>query len=415
VFEPRPFGFSRRRTGSDQNIRNTVRRDRIPRRYSGSYHPRTPKVRASSRESPNRSTPRRRTTGSSSVPPSIYGGKQTALSSSAMQFEDANSEDDELSRRMKELLGEDGEDLQSKDRMNMFSPSESMVQKRIKRAEERKARKREAAILEARQRRLTRRWPKKALIAPLEPVWDAKVDRLVSQLASASESTVISQTLKGIDLNALAFRRLLGKGSWLSDESINAYIEFAVEAGNEAIATDMSIIGEKPSTLPKIIAHNSFFWPKLTTHGPASTIRLMKRMKVEGSSLLEVDTILVPVNLNSHWTLIVVRPVARTIEYLDSLGGSHHKFVYHMKEWLKTILGKAYIDSEWTVLATKCAIQSNGYDCGVFLCTNALCVIFGLDTWCYKGHDMTQQRKNIAAVLLNRGFQGAFAWEGNGI
>jgi sentrin-specific protease 1 len=420
VFEPQPFGFSRRRAGSEESSRNALSPDRIPRRFSGSDYPRTPDVRVSPRETPSQSTRGRRTTDSSSVPPIIHSSHRNQLSKSETTSEDVKSkdlksDDDELSRRMRELLGEDSGGLESKDRLHMFTPSESMMQKRMKRAEERKARQREAAISEAKQRRLHRRWPKKDLIAPLEPEWEARVNKVISDMASTPPDWVITKNLAGIGLPSQDFGRLLGRGQWLNDEVINAYIEWVAKAGNESIATDMKIIGEKPSTVPKIIALNSFFYEKVTAEGPGSTVRLMRRMKAPGPSLLEVDTLLVPVNNGVHWTLGVVRPVARTIEYFDSMGGGPHKFVYHMKGWLKTMLGNAYIESEWTVPVNKCAIQSNGYDCGVFVCTNALCVAFGLDTFCYTEKDMVQQRKNIAAVLMNRGFEGPFAWERNGI
>jgi hypothetical protein len=39
-----------------------------------------------------------------------------------------------------------------------------------------------------------------------------------------------------------------------------------------------------------------------------------------------------------------------------------------------------------------------------------LCVALGLDTECYDEREMTLQRENIAAVLINKGFNGDFAW-----
>jgi sentrin-specific protease 1 len=97
------------------------------------------------------------------------------------------------------------------------------------------------------------------------------------------------------------------------------------------------------------------------------------------------------------------------------MGGSPQTFFGLMRNWLKFQLGDAFIEEEWSTPRTACAHQSNGYDCGVFVCTNAFCVAFGLHTSCYKESDMAQQRRNIAAVLINRGFTGDFAWTETGL
>jgi sentrin-specific protease 1 len=124
--------------------------------------------------------------------------------------------------------------------------------------------------------------------------------------------------------------------------------------------------------------------------------------------LLEVDSVFVPICKGAHWTVGAVRPVAKTIEYFDSMGGNGQQFTDLMRKWLAFQLGDAYIEEEWKVPRTACARQTNGYDCGVFVCTNAFCIALGLDTSCYAENDMTQQRRNIAAVLINRGFTGDF-------
>ena len=97
------------------------------------------------------------------------------------------------------------------------------------------------------------------------------------------------------------------------------------------------------------------------------------------------------------------------------MGGNPQSFIKLMREWLKFQLGEKYVEDEWSTPRTACAHQSNGYDCGVFVCTNAFCVALGLDTSCYDECDMPQQRRNIAAVLINRGFIGDFAWNEKGL
>ncbi|KAF4628018.1 hypothetical protein G7Y89_g10128 [Cudoniella acicularis] len=315
-----------------------------------------------------------------------------------------NSSDLDLAQRMEKLLNQPGEQNEDK----QFSPSGYMQEKRARLAKERKIREKKEAILAARAQRLTRRFPSQALVEPLSPAWEDKVNRI---LHMGNHEQIITTSIGGTELRIKDFATLLGNRSWLNDEIINTYIEWIVDAANKAAIADAKELGERSSTVPKFIAHNSFFWNNLKKKGPESTAGLMRRKKAPGDKLLEVDSVFVPICRGNHWTIGTVRPVAKTIEYFDSMGGGSQDFVREMRGWLKFQLGNSYIEEEWTVPRTGCARQNNGYDCGVFVCTNAFCVTMGLDTWCYKERDMTQQRRNIAALLINRGFVGDFSWD----
>ncbi|KAH6711117.1 hypothetical protein DL95DRAFT_516786 [Leptodontidium sp. 2 PMI_412] len=279
----------------------------------------------------------------------------------------------------------------------------------LKRDKERRelAEKRKAA----KQRRLTRQAPLKPLIQTLDTKWNTRVTEVQY---SREFSRTLTKSFEGTELRVKDFATLLGHAAWLNDEIINTYIEWIVIAANKAAAVEAEAAGEAVSTVPKFLAHNSFFWNNLRDKGPKSTERLMKRKKAPGTSLLEVDTVFIPINKGAHWTIGLVRPVARTIEYLDSMGGQGADVIQILTGWVKNQLGSQYDEKEWTVPRTPCAYQSNGYDCGVFLCTNALCVALGIHPDCYHQRDLKQQRKNIAAVLLNRGFEGDFKWDSEG-
>lgn len=281
-----------------------------------------------------------------------------------------------------------------------------------KQAKEREATERAAALRAAKERRLSRRNPLRPLVQPLSNRWE---ERVHAAQYEPSHTRVLVKAIKGTELRHKDFQTLLGNRSWLNDEIINAYLEWIEDAANNAVIAEAEASGEPPSDVPKFIAHNSFFYETLINKGPGQTERLMKRKKAPGKSFMQVDTMFVPICKNSHWTVGVVRPIAKTIEYFDSMGGSSQTFVQLMRRWLKIQLGDAYVEDEWKVPRTSCAVQNNGYDCGVFVCTNSFCVAFGLDTSCYTEPDMTQQRKNIAAVLLNRGFIGDFAWGMSGL
>ncbi|KAK2627953.1 hypothetical protein QTJ16_002599 [Diplocarpon rosae] len=215
---------------------------------------------------------------------------------------------------------------------------------------------------------------------------------------------VWTKSLEGTELRKKDFSTLLGDRQWLNDEIINTYVEWVAKAANDAANAEDEVMGEPAATIPKVIALNSFFYDKLEKDGPKSTERLMKRKKVPGASLLEVETVLIPINKGVHWTIGVVRPVARTIEYFDSMGGAGDRVLQSLNSWVKHMIGPKFVQEEWSFPKTPCAYQSNGYDCGVFLCTNAFCIALGLNLDCYRETDLIQQRRNIAALLLNRGF-----------
>jgi len=294
------------------------------------------------------------------------------------------------------------------DKDDELPPSARGKLDRVQRAEERKRRERADALRKAKELRLSRRRPVKPLVQPLNTEWEGLV---YDAEHTNSQYQVITTAMEGTELRLKDFRTLLGRHAWLNDEIINSYIEWIVQAANEDAAATDQALGEPASTVPKFIAHNSFFYENLKKKGPQSTERLMKRKKVPGKELLKVDSVFVPICSGAHWTIGVVRPVAKTIEYFDSMGGRPSMFFSQMRAWLEYQLGSSYKVDEWTEPRTACAHQSNGYDCGVFVCTNAFCVAMGLDTSCYEERDMIQQRRNIAAVLLNRGFRGDFAWE----
>jgi sentrin-specific protease 1 len=313
-----------------------------------------------------------------------------------------------LEDRMHTLLLTPGNDKEPE----VFEASQLVADKRLKRAEERETKEREAAIRNARELRLRRRDPPKALVQPLNNKWECVVNEAQR---TNNHHQVITTSIGGIELRLKDFQTLLGRHAWLNDEIINSYIEWVVDAANHMAATQSHASGHKASKVPKFIAHNSFFYNNLIKKGPASTQGLMKSKKAPGVALMEVDSVFVPICKGSHWTVGVVRPIAKTIEYFDSMGGSPQTFFGLMRNWLKFQLGDAFIEEEWSTPRTACAHQSNGYDCGVFVCTNAFCVAFGLHTSCYKESDMAQQRRNIAAVLINRGFTGDFAWTETGL
>jgi hypothetical protein len=259
-------------------------------------------------------------------------------------------------------------------------------------AEEARRAEEEAAKLAA----AGRRQPREKLVKPLSAEWEAKIEEITKK----GDRTPLTTNPKGIELYKKDLMTVLGRTTWLNDEVINTYLEWIVEYSNDKAGRNSRNI------VPKAIGFNSFFYSMLSTKGHKGVDRWAARKHAGGKKLLEVDTVLIPVNNAMHWTMIVISPTKRTVEYLDSFNGNPSVFIEHTKEFLRGELKDAFIEDEWSVLQTQSTRQTNGYDCGVFTITNAECVVGGITTDSYDGDDMAPQRRRIAAVLLNRGFGG---------
>jgi Ulp1 family protease len=82
-----------------------------------------------------------------------------------------------------------------------------------------------------------------------------------------------------------------------------------------------------------------------------------------------------PVTDNSHWFLVVINYIARTIRIIDSLGCKHEDVYRNVKRWLKSENATSQID--WNLEHTfqtwpECVqIQQQAdsymYNCGVFV------------------------------------------------
>jgi Ulp1 family protease len=219
---------------------------------------------------------------------------------------------------------------------------------------------------------------------------------------SAPPNRQLATTLNGDPLTRRDLASCHTPMAWLNDEVINAYLAIVVDYLRHASGNAGRL------DLPKFHAFNSFFYSNLRDKGYDSVRRWAGRAKIGGEALLEVDTVFIPVHQNAHWTLLVVRPASRTIEYFDSLGSRSQAFATNVKRWLRGELRDLYKDEEWSVLPTASSQQDNGSDCGVFLLTTAKAVAVGLEPSVYGPSDITTLRKKIVAELMNGGLEGDF-------
>ncbi|KAL2002850.1 hypothetical protein VTN02DRAFT_5747 [Thermoascus thermophilus] len=252
--------------------------------------------------------------------------------------------------------------------------------------------------LDKEKRREGRIRPEGPAVRPLSAKWEARVEEAMAQPSNRQLGT----TLSGDPLTKRDLATCYTRMAWLNDEVINAYLALIVDylrrsSGNSG-----------RNVRPKFHAFNTFFFSNLRDRGYESVRRWASRAKIGGENLLSVDTVFVPVHNSAHWTLMVIRPSARTIEHFDSLGSLSIAHVNKAKEWLRGELGPLYKDEEWSVLPSASPQQDNGSDCGVFLLSTAKAVAVGLEPLSYGAADITLLRKKIVAELIHGRLEGEF-------
>ena len=222
-------------------------------------------------------------------------------------------------------------------------------------------------------------------IIPLTEEWNKRVDQALKR----GHGTYTPHDLVKV-VPALGSG---GGSSWLNDETINGYLKIITDHGNK---------GLKKGASPRYHAFNSFFMSNLLKKGYESVKRWSKRANIEGNKLKHLEKVFVPVNSNSHWTLLVVSPKTRRIQYYDSLGypGCSTQYVNAAKEWLQGELGQEWNEEEWIVEEAASSRQDNGSDCGVFTITNAKMVMLKRDPTGYGPRHIPLQRRRIVAELI---------------
>ncbi|CAG8117226.1 unnamed protein product [Penicillium salamii] len=235
-------------------------------------------------------------------------------------------------------------------------------------------------------------------VRSLSPKWLTKVQNAVQ----CAQSQVIAKSLAGDEICQKDIITCVRPMAWLNDEIINSYLAFIVHYLRQFNGN----LG--PNDRPRFHSFNTFFYSNLRDKGYQSVARWARRAKIGGENLLDVDTVFIPVHEVNHWTLMVVRPVDRTIEYFDSLGSVGSYQVKLIKSWLRGELGSKFKEEEWTVLASVSSRQDNMSDCGVFLLINAKAIALGIEPTAFGPSHTSLLRKKIVAEIMNGGLHGEF-------
>ncbi len=248
------------------------------------------------------------------------------------------------------------------------------------------------------------RRPSRPLITALSSEWDNRV----TSAARANPTAELAKTLEGQPLTRRDFEeKLLPPTAWLNDNVIIGSILHIADYTNKSKgATDQE---------PKCAAFTSFFWPRLMSHGPGGCNRLLRRAGLRKNNLLNIDTVLIPICDHAHWTLAVIRPGRRTVSHIDSMraGAGDERVKTKLLELMKFILEDEFVETDWSAVDYAGPRQTNGWDCGVFTITNAICMALGLNPrFTYTERELTLQRRRLAAMLLNEGFKGDLTLDG---
>ena len=90
--------------------------------------------------------------------------------------------------------------------------------------------------------------------------------------------------------------------------------------------------------------------------------------------LFDKDLIFMPINItNTHWTLLAMDMVAKTISYYDSMRGNGQLYIDNAMAYLRASAearGVPFTDSEWTCdrhAAEAYPPQPNSFDCGIYV------------------------------------------------
>ena len=159
---------------------------------------------------------------------------------------------------------------------------------------------------------------------------------------SASADKTLAVTADKSRLRHHDFATVVPRTKWLNDEIVNGLLLWLDHAINLA-----SGITDIQTETRKILVQNSFFFQHIRDRGVRNTQRALGRKGVRKANFLDIDSIIMPVCENKHWTLIVVRPQKRTMSHMDSLTDcANEKYISLIIAWIKDVLEEKFDKNE---------------------------------------------------------------------
>ncbi|KAI6354204.1 hypothetical protein MCOR25_008712 [Pyricularia grisea] len=343
---------------------------------------------------------------SSSSPESTYKSVSPILQSSDSELQPSfgrlkisNFKDHQLA--LEAQIEDELEQHELREKRERLAREAEEERKRLEAAETERRRREEQAVL-ARTGGL--RPPRAIMIGGISNEW---YHRIMDSM-KARDNQILGKSGEGNDINAHSFKTVVNPTAWLNDEIINGSLSHLARFIN-----DKAGIKDVRAQTPKCVFVNSHFYSNVkSSKGLSNMDRWMRRVGVRPDNFLNVETFVIPVNLDAnHWTLAVIRPSKGEVAHVDSLGssGSGKRHVANLiLTWVRTFLGHRYDEGYWKTRNFVSPEQTNGHDCGVHTITSGMCIALGIDPASYKPEDMPLQRLRLAGVLMNNGFHGVF-------
>ena len=166
------------------------------------------------------------------------------------------------------------------------------------------------------------------------------------------------------------------------------------------------------STRPGCLFITTFFYAKLLGSSRTCTGTDYNYARVSAwgqkfrKNMFECSLIFIPINIPEacHWCLAVIDVKNQRVGYYDSFGGRNDACIHNLKRYIvdeaKHVHGKHVDLSTWTSSHIPGPQQTNGFDCGMFMCKAADYLSDGL-SMDFVENDMVLFRKRLLLDILN--------------
>jgi hypothetical protein len=186
--------------------------------------------------------------------------------------------------------------------------------------------------------------------------------------------------------------------AWLNDNIVNEYLDVLIKR----IWQSKGFKFVRGGPAAPVFALPSQWAETIQKNGPPVMARWAGKGGLVDEKFFDSELVLLPICDGSHWRLLAIKPRERVIQYYDSLGLSATKYTAWAIKFLKQVLGKQFVESDWTVQqGQKSMLQQNVSDCGIFTVLNALTLLRNEDcTRVVSVKGMEDARRRVAVTLL---------------
>jgi len=195
------------------------------------------------------------------------------------------------------------------------------------------------------------------------------------------ENAVVVAKAFGHYVQVLDLKKLR-EGIWLNDNVINFYLAMISEADDN------------------IFVFPTFFMTNLINRG-FEEARKWSQLTVV--NILNYRLLLVPVHLGTHWILLTVDNLARTISTYDSMGDQHLELcvaIIHVLD--REVAAHGEPPRKYRMVDPgDIPQQTNTDDCGVFVLLYARKIVRGQSVQSIKAKDINMSRLKIAWEIIN--------------